>query len=284
MTLLRRISVACVLCGALALIAGGAAGAYNLTYAGSADVQPRATAEARNECPPGFGSPWGGFSSQFGVDGGAEPTAFRVRGRGWQVLVANTSDEPRGVRIESYCDRPRRRRPVERSAAERLAPGTSAVVTARCRRGETLLAGGFRNSIDPRPGRHVVISGMRRVGVRNLRVTAVNLSLRESGRATAYAYCGHGRSTRVGRNTETVPPAASLRMVARCPERHRGEMSEVFFGFQASPANPQDGSVTTPAQFRHGAKGKVIVTAVNRSRTEPATMTAFAYCLVPRFR
>jgi hypothetical protein len=55
-------------------------------------------------------------------------------------------------------------------------------------------------------------------------------------------------------------------------------MTDLFSGFQASPADPASGAVTSPAQFRYGGKEKVIVTAVNRSAGKPARITAFVYC------
>ena len=82
----------------------------------------------------------------------------------------------------------------------------------------------------------------------------------------------------VGRHTEAVAPESAERLVAVCPG-HRGELADVFSGFQGSPASAASGSVVSPSQFRYVAKGKVVVTAVNRSRTASARMTAFVYCL-----
>lgn len=259
----------------LALVLVAAALATHYTYRDSSDINAGEEGGATVRCPAGWRAHWGGFQAAFGADEGAEPTAFKVEGNGWRLLATNSGGEARGIAIEAYCQ-PYRRALTQRSAAATVAPRGTGAATARCRSGETLLAGGFRGSIVP-GGPHVVVDGMRRVGVRNLRVTGANLSSNAAGRVTAYAYCGHGQRPIVASNTVAVPPASAARFVAVCPG-HRGELTDLFSGFQASTSDPARGLVVSPAQFRYGGKEKVIVTAVNRSPTEPVEMTAFVYC------
>ena len=249
--------------------------ATHYTYSNSATLAAGELSGAQSECPPGWRARWGGFSAQFGPQGGAEPTAFRARGNASTLLATNTGEGEMGVRVEAYCQ-PAVRALSLRSRTVVVPPLSTREAMARCDPGETLLAAGFRNRIEP-GGAHVVVDGMRRVGVRNLRVTAANLSAHVTGRATAYAYCGHGPRPVVASSTAVVPPAGSERFVVLC-RGDRGEMTNLFSGFQSSPADPASGAVTSPAQFRYGGKEKTIVTAVNRSPTEPARMTAFAYC------
>jgi hypothetical protein len=266
-------TISAVLATAAVLAAGALATHY--TYSNSATLAAGELSGAHAECPRGWRAPWGGFSAQFGPDGGAEPTEFRARGDAWALFATNTGETEHGVRVEAYC-RPDAPKLTRRSRTVVVRPLATRVAVARCEPGETLLAAGFRGRIEP-GGAHVVVDGMRRVGARDLRITAANLSADVSGRAAAYAYCGHGPRPIVASSTAVVPAAGSERFVARCPG-DRGEMADVFSGFQASPADPASGAVTSPAQFRYGGKEKLIVTAVDRSATESATMTAFVYC------
>jgi hypothetical protein len=267
-----RISIATLL---VALAAAGVAMGSRFTYGNGVELAAGEMGGASVECPSGWLAHWGGYFARFGGDGGAEATAFKTRGNGWRLLATNTAKEERGISIEAYCQ-PGRRPLVQRDGSARVAPLSTGAATARCRRGETLLAGGFRASIEP-GGPRVTVDGMRRVGARNLRVTAANVSRSAPGLLTAYAYCGHAKRPVVGRGSEVVPPGEATRLVAACPDNPR-DWNVIFGGFQASPGDPVTGSVTSPAQFRPGGKGKIIVTAVNRSQTEPATMTAFVYC------
>lgn len=137
---------------------------------------------------------------------------------------------------------------VERRASVPVAPLAGAAAVARCRAGETLLSAGFRNSSEV-GGPHVVVDGMRRTGVRSLRVTGVNLSPRSIGRLTAYAYCGHAKRPLARSQTETVPPLGKVRLVARCPQKARGfgYRPQLFGGFAAS-SGPAAGAVVSIGQ------------------------------------
>jgi hypothetical protein len=270
--MLVRLTVAMVVLGA------SLAEANPLTSGDSAEVQPGETETATSGCPLERPATLGGFSAQFGPAGGAEVTGFKMNRNGWRLLAANTGGEKRLFGVESYCSPggSQARFQVRTSTME-IEPLARARVVARCRAGETLLAGGFRSSIDPATrGRHVVVNGMHRVGVRALQVGAVNISKARSGIATAYAYCGHGRRPVVSLQTVEVEPGRSERLVSSCPGEHRGEFRGVFIGFQGSGLDR--GSVVTPGQMRFFAPDKVVVTGVNRSEDEAGEMTAYIYC------
>jgi hypothetical protein len=275
-TRLRSSSLlALVLC---CLFAGAAPASASLTVGNGIQLAPAESGAASSECPQGLESRQGGFSAGFGAEGGAEVSGFKIRGRGWRLLATNTGTKNASLSVESYCSPAAPHPIVRRSTTVRVPPLGAGAAVARCRRGETLLSAGFRNSIE-RGGPHVVVDGMRRVGVRNLRVTGANLSVVSAGRLTAYAYCGHARRPLVRTQSEAVPPGGKVRLVARCPEKARGFgfRTDLFGGFQAGPADPSTGAVSSPAQFR-STGDRIVVTAVNRDLTAPMQMTAFVYC------
>lgn len=263
---------------AAGVMAASLAQANPLTSGDSAEVQPGQVETATSGCPPERPATLGGFSAQFGPDGGAEVTGFKTNRNGWRLLAANTGAETKLFGVESYCStsgRPPRFQ--ARTSKKTIGPLAKARVVASCRAGETLLAGGFRNSIDPgRRGRHVVVNGMHRVGARALQVGAVNVSATRSGSATAYAYCGHGRRPLASRRSVEVEAGKSERLVASCPGEHRGEFRGVFIGFQGSGLD--GGAVVTPGQLRFFAPDKVVVTGVNHSSDESGEITAYIYC------
>jgi hypothetical protein len=247
-----------------------------LTIAGGGYLAPGESGAAGSACPVGLEARSGGFYGDLHPEGG-EVTGLRMRGRGWRVLATNTGTKRAALTVESYCSRAAPRRLVERSATVTVGPLAGAAAVAHCRSDETLLSAGFRNSIEV-AGPHVVVDGMQRVGVRNLRVTGVNLSSRSNGRLTAYAYCGHAKRPLVRSQTEIVPPSGKARLVAKCPEKARGfgRRSELFGGFAAG-SDPSTGAVVSPGQFRSfGDRG--IVTAVNRSADQPLEATVIVYC------
>ena len=266
--------------GLVALTSLPLAAANPLTHVSGTEIPAVDAGAAGSECPairPAFS---GGFYAPVDPFRAAEPTAFRARGDGWRILAVNSGAEPISINVESYCARVGR--PVwshERAATVRVAPLVTARVLARCRPGETLLAAGFRNSIDPAPGRHVVVTGLQRVGARSARVTAVNLSPTEPGLATAYAYCGEGRRPVVVESTETVAPGKVERVVAKCPGGgHDPDFKVLFGGFRASAPEPAREAFAYPAEMRNNGGAKVTVRAVNRGTERPARMTAITYC------
>ncbi len=262
----------------LAIFASLAA-ANPLTHVSGTEIPPAAAGGAASECPASRPAFAGGFYTPGDPLRAAEPTAFRARGLGWRILAVNPGAEPVAINVESYCGVGRGAPWFrERSATVRIAPLTTVPVVARCPAGETLVAAGFRNSIDPVPGRHVVVTGLQRVGARSARVTAVNLSPTDPGLATAYAYCGEGRRPVVVESTETVAPGKVGYVVAKCPGGgHDPDFSVLFGGFRASTPDPAEGAFTYPAQLRSSGR-KVIVRAVNRGTERPMRMTAIAYC------
>ncbi|HXR61331.1 MAG TPA: hypothetical protein VN732_08400 [Solirubrobacterales bacterium] len=249
-----------------------------LTMGNGIALQTGEAGVASSVCPTGLEARQGGFSADFGAEGGAEVTGFKMRGRGWRVLATNTGSEAAGVSVESYCSPAAPHGLVQRSATVEVPAGGNALAVARCRGDETLLSAGFRNSIEL--GRaHVVVDGMQRIGVRNLGVSGANLSTRVRGRLTAYAYCGHGKYPLVRSETLTVPPSSKERLVARCPEKVRGfgYRPGLFGGFQAGSSDPLAGAVVSPAQYRSFGDRQVL-TAVNRSADQSIQMTVFVYC------
>ena len=255
----------------------GLATATRLTIASGVYIAPGEAGAATSACPAGKEARQGGFYGDL-RPGSAELTGFKMRGRGWRALATNPGTMKAGLTVESYCSRAAPHRLIQRSATVTVPARSTAAAVARCRPGETLLSAGFRSSIEA-GGPHVVVDGMRRVGVRNLRVTGANLAARSDGRLTAYAYCGRAKRPLVRTQTATVPASGKVRLVAKCPEKVRGfgHRPELFGGFQASSSDPASGSVASPAQFRSfGDRG--VITAVNRSPGDAIEVTAFAYC------
>ena len=277
----KRILLFLCLAGSSVFPAGAAANP--LTTVGGVELAPWSAGAGDSACPAKRPAFLGGFYGELGARSGVEITGLKMRQNGWRVLVTNASAETRGVNVESYCTQLRNPPLLEaHSATVPVAPLSAAVAVARCPRGRTLLAGGFRSSVDPRPGgRHVVVDGMRRVGAATLQISAVNLS-QKTGTATAYAYCGRGQRPVLASRTVEVAPNSSERLVAECPG-HRGQYFGVFGGFQGSAANAVAGTAVTPAQFRYFARSKIVVTAVNRG-SEAGSMTAFIYCRKPASR
>lgn len=259
-------------------LCGAAVASARLTVGNGVGVSPGQSAAASSECPAGLEARKGGFSADFDAEGGAEVTGFRMRGRGWRVLATNTGEDEEGVTVESYCSPAASRRLVERAASVPVPPLTAAVAVAGCRRNETLLSVGFRNSIVA-GGPHVVVDGMRRTGARGLKVSGANLSPAARGRLTAYAYCGFARRPLVRSQTVPVPPLGKERLVARCPDKVHGfgHRPAVFGGFQGGPSDPSGGAVASPAQIRNFGD-RVVVTAVNRNPATSLPMTVYAYC------
>jgi hypothetical protein len=266
--------------GLIVFISVTLATANPLTHVSSTEIPPATAGGATSECPASRPAFAGGFYAPGDPLQAAELTVFRAHGLGWRVRAVNSGAEPVAINVESYCGNGRNAPgPQERSATLRLAPLTSVRVVARCRVGETLVAAGFRNSIDPISGRHVVVTGLQRIGARSARVTAANLSLTDSGLATAYAYCGDGRRPVRVESTEAVAPGKVGYVVARCPGGGRDPDFKILFGgFRASAPDLADGTFTYPAQMRSNGSGKVIVRAVNRGSERIARMTAIAYC------
>jgi hypothetical protein len=270
----KRILLFLCLAGSSVFPAGAAANP--LTSAHGISLAPEAAGATSSACPASRPAFSGGFYGDLGAASGLEITGFKLSGSGWRVLASNSSSEPRGTTVESYCTQQRRPPPLsEHGFTVSVTPFTSTSVVSHCPPDESLLAGGFRNSIDPAGGRHVVVDGMRRVGTRGLRVSAVNLSS-ERGTVTAYAYCGHAKRPIAARRTVAVAPESSARLVAECPG-HRGQYFAVFGGFQGAPASAVTGATVTPAQLRYFARSKIVVTAVNRG-SEPGSMTVYVYC------
>jgi len=270
---LRLIGLA--LCLALC---GTVVASARLTVGNGVGLAPGESGEASSECPPALEARKGGFSADFGAAGGAEVSGFKMRGRGWRVLATNTGEEEAGASVESYCSPAAPRPLVQRDATVPVPPLTAAAAVVSCRRGETLLSAGFRNSIVA-GGAHVVVDGMRRAGARSIRVSGVNLSPSARGRLTAYAYCGHARRPLVRSQTVPVSPLGKERLVARCPEKARGfaHRPALFGGFQAGASDPPAGAVASSAQFRNFGD-RIVITAVNRDPAAAMSMTAFVYC------
>ena len=268
----------CLLALALCLVIGSTGlAAARLTIAGGGYLAPGESGASSSTCPVGLEAREGGFYGDLGP-GRAEVTGFRMRGRGWRVLGTNTGTKKAALTVESYCSRAAPRRLVERSATVTVPPLSAAGAVAHCRTDETLLSAGFRNSFEI-GGPHVIVDGMRRLGVRDLRVTGVNLSARSDGRLTAYAYCGHAKRPLVRSQTVSVPPSGKERLVAKCPEKVRGfgRRPELFGGFEAGFSAPTTGAVVSIGQVRSfGDRG--IVTAVNHSPDEAIEATVYVYC------
>ena len=79
----------------------GVAFANPLTSGDSAEIGPGETGAADSGCPRERPARAGGFSAQFGPDGGAELTAFKIRGAGWRALAVNTGAEVKGFGVET---------------------------------------------------------------------------------------------------------------------------------------------------------------------------------------
>jgi hypothetical protein len=270
---LRLLAVA--LC--LVLVSVGTAAAIRLTSAGGIYLAAGESGAGDSACPVGQEARKGGFYGDL-RPGAVEVTGFKMRGRGWRVLGTNTGTEKGALTVESYCSRAAPHQLVEHGMTVPVLPLGTAAAVVRCDRDQTLLSAGFRNSYKV-GGPRVVVDGMRRVGVRSLRVSGANLSARSTGTVTAYAYCGHAKRPLVRSQTISVPPLGKERLVAKCPEKARGfgRRPELFGGFGASTSDPTTGTVVSVGQFRSfGDRG--IVTAVNRSTTQPIEATAFVYC------
>lgn len=261
----------------LVLAGAGPAAAIRLTSAGGVYLAAGESGAGDSACPVGQEARKGGFYGDL-RPGAVEVTGFRMRGRGWRVLGTNTGTEKGALTVESYCSRAAAHPLAEHAMTVPVLPLGTAVAVVHCDRDETLLSAGFRNSYKA-GGPRVVVDGMRRVGVRSLQVSGVNLSAGATGTVTAYAYCGHARRPLVRSRTETVPPNGKVRLVAKCPEKVRGfgRRPELFGGFGASTSNPSTGAVVSIGQFRSfGDRG--IVTAVNRSADEAIEATVYVYC------
>jgi len=261
----------------LVLVSASAAAAIRLTSAGGTYLEAGEAGAGDSSCPVGQEARKGGFYGDL-RPGAVEVTGFKMRGRGWRVLGTNTGAERGALTVESYCSRAAPHQLVEHGMTVPVLPLGTAAAVVHCDPDETLLSAGFRNSYKA-GGPRVVVDGMRRVGVRSVRVTGANLSANGTGTVTAYAYCGHAKRPLARSETETVPPNGKVRLVAKCPEKARGpgRRPELFGGFGASSSDPATGAVVSVGQFRSFGD-RAIVTAVNRSADEAIEATVYVYC------
>ncbi|HEX5592395.1 MAG TPA: hypothetical protein VFX35_03495 [Solirubrobacterales bacterium] len=261
----------------LVLVSVGVAAAIRLTSAGGIYLAAGEAGAGDSACPVGQEARKGGFYGDL-RPGAVEVTGFKMRGRGWRVLGTNTGTEKGALTVESYCSRAAPHPLAEHGMTVPVPPLDTAAAVVHCDRDETLLSAGFRNSYKV-GGPRVIVDGMRRVGIRSLRVSGVNLSARSTGTVTAYAYCGHAKRPLVRSQTQMVPPLGKVRLVAKCPEKAGGfgHRPELFGGFGASSSDPATGAVVSVGQFRSfGDRG--IVTAINRSADEAIEATVYVYC------
>jgi hypothetical protein len=149
-------------------------------------------------CPTGLRAVSGGLDNpDFTTDGGAGFFPYvskKVGRRGWNVKVELYRPAPAKLRVFVYC----RARGVKTRSVSSIVPSTgsqAATATAKCRRGETLISGGYATTSSEfdggGSGPDLWYYSSHKAGRRGWTVSAFDNGGKPGGTFNVLAYCEH---------------------------------------------------------------------------------------------
>lgn len=191
--------------------------------------------------------------------------------RGTAISLANNGGY---VDVTAECGKRPRRRALRRTKIVRksvtVAGGTEEVVIARCPRGLSVRAGGWKGAFVAAPGGPgIVVADLFRPAPRNLRVRGVNGGAAE-GTLTAIALCGKGPALRPrAASTTRTDGAQEASALARCPA---GRVPG-FGGFKTSSA---PGDTVYPRDMHRVGVRSLRIGSFSFAPNQK--LTAIAYC------
>ncbi|HEX6587299.1 MAG TPA: hypothetical protein VF052_11165 [Solirubrobacterales bacterium] len=215
-----------------------------------------------------------------GADGeGAYPHSYERLGaqRGWHINVIlydpnRSSTAPRDITIQTVCGRFLRPSNPTPHATVFIRSGETKSATARCPKGQFLIAGGFnRTNFDSTGGNYVTES--RADGPRAWRVTGSAFGGSGGGELVAIAYCVKRRGPILTEVSASAPVPFGATATATTPSCPAG-LRMTSTGFSAAPSALYAGSSLNP-------DGTTTATAVGHFAAAP-TLTAYGYCMRAR--
>lgn len=220
----------------------------------------RGTAAAK--CRRGEAFAAGGFNNpEFGDDSFILPFSARLKsGRKWAVSAENIEAGAGTLASYAYCGSGER--PRVKSRATQVEPFEPGRITAKCKRGQSAVSGGFANGSPDDPGVHPSTS--RRGGQRRWTVSGPNLS-GSTETLVAYVHCAADGGLSQKKRKTSLETGEQRTLKARC-----GRGSEALSGGFANSST----EIRVFESRRAGRRGwKVSGWASN-----PATLKAFVYC------
>jgi hypothetical protein len=260
-----------LLLAGLLLLAGGAVASAKLkekstTFAIPAD----STGEGAAKCKKGQEAVSGGFFDPINFFTGPFTLPLdlvRSGRREWSHRAHTFSSDDEQATVYAYCDSNSPR--LKAKSATVSSDETYISVTARCRRGQEAVSGGFANSATDE---FVLPLVSKRIGKRKWEVAFSNLSAVLFD-VTAYVYCDKSEPRLKERSeTITVESPNIESVTARCKRKHR----VVSGGFEAEFSESGFIFPSVHTSRRDGKRGWEATGAVGMS--EPAEITAYAYC------
>ena len=240
---------------------------------------PNQTERLETLCPRRSFPLGGGMIASPGpsADGeGLYPHSYERLGaqRGWHINVVvydpnPSSTTPRAVTLQTVCGRGLRPFNPSPHATVFIKSGEIKSATARCPRGQSLIAGGFnRTNFDGTGGNYVTES--RADGPRAWRVTGSAFGGSGGGELTAIAYCVKRKRSILTEVSASAPLPFGATTTATTPPCPPG-LRMTSTGFSASPNALYAGSSLN-------ADGTTTATAVGHFAAGPS-LTAYGYCM-----
>jgi hypothetical protein len=167
-----------------------------------------------------------------------------------------------------------------KSASTTLSPDEFDSVTAKCKKGQRAISGGFEAAdFDPSEDRPVVNYASRKKGSRGWKASAVDWA-DETRSMTAFAYCLKGEKLTKKKKTTTVPVEAAEQGSATLEVKCKRGEKVVSGGYEIPDFEVVNGNYEFEgyayASRKLGGR-KWTVSALNYGE-EPVTLDAFAYC------
>jgi hypothetical protein len=282
------ILAALILASAVSLIAAAAHGAVQSAKPKSTAVSPLELTSVKGKCPKGTTAVSGGFSSPdfFTLDSLVVRTAsVRAGRRGWKVTGAGLGAGEGRMLAHAYCDTGNLSIRVRKGKVS-VPEGEIRLAKASCRKGETVLSGGFvvpGFSADGGP-QVAVVSSLRK-GRRTWVVQGSQPDDTPGGpygpaKMLAYAYCSSDApQISVRRKTVQVTPSDDFGAVlqTRCRKGTRA----IAGGFRGHLDIQSDGTALgstaiSSTRLGKGRGWRTEVFAVAESASVP--LTGLAYC------
>jgi hypothetical protein len=261
-----------VVIGALSVVAfAGAtalAGKGLKTKSATESIDPGENGSATAKCKRGTKAVSGGFEAEFDPAGAIVLTteSRRTSGREWGSTAYSASPEAGDLTSFAYC---RDQKLKTKSATTEVDPGELASVTARCRRGEKAVSGGFSADEIASGGPQFLLVRSLKQGKREWTVAAYNAGSAE-GDLTAYVHCHEGKRVKTREAEGTLGSGEIDSVEARCKRKE----TLLAGGFD----NGSNWTTTGAYQIASHRSGKRSweVTAYGLGVDRP--MTAYAYC------
>jgi hypothetical protein len=172
---------------------------------------------------------------------------------------------------------------VQRRKETVISAQTAGSVTAKCKRGQSALAGGFATrAFEPTDEAGPVTRFTSRpVGKRAVKARAFNFGETDPGTLDSFAYCGkRARPPKIRSNRVQIAPTESDSVIARCP---RGSKA-IAGGFGTNPFSKDQGPEILTLTSKRAGKRAWKVAGFNigeGSPSGPGWLTAYAYCKTP---